>query len=112
MKTKVGDKICVSNGMSKNIYSVERVTNTMVILKHYKLREYEDSKGEIYFREVGGDTWSRNSFSIATPEDYKKIKTKNNIYKLQKIVSELTYENHTEKMTEIVELIGFINLKF
>lgn len=67
---QVGDEVIISHTFKKDcISTVERLTNTQIVVKGISCKFNRESGSE-----VGGDKWSRHRISIATEERINKIK--------------------------------------
>ncbi len=64
---KVGDKLIATNGWSRCVITVERVTSTQVIAAGQRFHK-------TYGKRVGSHTFNAVRASLATPEDFVSIR--------------------------------------
>ncbi len=101
---KVGDLIAQKHGKITGIYKVSRLTRTTAIIdmngNEVKV------KGEVnpnYFRRIGADAWSRESFKLATETDILDFEFIQHRARLAKINWDSVPD---QKVKQIIEILN------
>lgn len=91
---KVGDKLFISNGMVECLETVERLTQTLVVTKHYR---FAKNSGKLH----GSVYWNALYARLATVEDVAMVRRKQMIKKCANIDFSLLTSAQLEQILEI-----------